>query len=295
MATNPYFIDHDTAYAEDQMLFDSIVIESIQIKGRDHFILPRTLTNFDSFFGEDQASAFNSAITIEMYLENVQGWQDEGSFLSKFGLEIRDSATLVCSITRWTQEVTSVHPEITRPREGDIIAFPSPIDKRMRFFEITYVNPEHVFYQIGKNYTYQIKVKNFEYNGESFNTGNSTLDAYEPNNAIITDIDVVAGVGAFAIGEVVGQLGGWSGQVVAFVGDKLSVMKVIGEFNHTDAIIGNTSGTVRLVATPDPGAHVSGPSVEPVNNDAMLNDHNYIDTKVVAGLVNFTESNPFSE
>ena len=295
MAVNQYFTDHDNAVAEDQVLFNDIVVESIQIKGRDHYVLPRTLTNFDSFFGEDQTSAFNSAIALEFYLENVQGWQDDGSFLSKFGLEIRDSASLVCSITRWQEEVTAIHPEITRPREGDIIAFPSPIDKRMRFFEITYVNPEHVFYQIGKNYTYQIKVKNFEYSGETFNTGNTTLDAYEPNNAIITDIAVGAGLGVFAIGETVGQLGGWSGEVVAFANNRLSVMKVRGEFNHSDPIMGVTSGTVRIAATIDPGVHVDGPSVDPVNNDAMLNDQNYIDAVVVGGLVNFSENNPFSE
>lgn len=294
MTVNSYFTDHDISPLEDQLLIDDLIVESIQIKGRDHKYLPRTLTNFDSFFGEDQVSKFERVATVEMYLENVQSWQDEGSFLSKFGLEIRDSASLVCSIRRFSEEVTTLYPDITRPREGDIIAFPSPIDKRMRMFEITYVNPEHVFYQIGKNYTYQIKVKNFEYTGETFNTGDVELDSYDTNNAIITDIAVMNGAGTYAIGETVGQISGWSAEVVAFASNVLSVMKVKGEFNHGDPIIGNTSGTSRVV-TDDPGAHVDGLAIDPVNNDAMLNDQTFIDNKVVGGLINFSESNPFSE
>jgi hypothetical protein len=294
VAVNPYFTDHDVSPLEDQSLIEDLVIESIQIKGRDHKYLPRTLTNFDRFFGEDQIGAFVGVATVEMYLENVSAWQDEGSFLSKFGLEIRDSATLVCSIKRFAEEVTSLYPTVTRPMEGDVIAFPSPVDKRMRMFEITFVNPEHVFYQIGKNYTYQIKVKNFEYTGEEFNTGDASLDGYDTNNAILTDITVLAGAGAYVMGETVGQITGWSGEVVSFVGNVLSVMKVKGEFNHFDPIIGNTSGTSRNVSA-DPGAHVDGASINPVSNDAMLNDNGDIDSNALAGLINFSEHNPFSE
>jgi hypothetical protein len=294
VTVNSYFTDHDVSPIEDQALVEDLIIESIQIKGRDHKYLPRTLTNFDSFLGEDSISAFNGVATIEMYLENVNAWQDDGSFMSKFGLEIRDSASLVCSIKRFAEEVTTMYPSVIRPMEGDIIAFPSPIDARMRLFEISYVNPEHVFYQIGKNYTYQIKVKNFEFNGESFTTGDTTIDAYDTNNAIVTDITVNAGVGAYVIGEQVGQLSGWSGEVVSFVGNELSVMKVRGEFNHTDPIMGNTSGTVRTVSI-DPGPHVDGLDVSPVNNDAMLNDQANINHRVLDGLINFSENNPFSE
>ena len=295
MATNPYFTDTYVSPTEDQDLVNQLIVESIQIKGWDHAYLPRTLTNFDSFFGEDQASAFNQLATVEMYLETVQQWTDDGSFLSKFGLEIRDSAKLVVAISRFQEEVTAQFPEITRPREGDIIAFTQPIDNRRRLFEITYVNNENPFYQIGKLYTYTMTVKNFEYNGESFNTGDVDIDSYETDNALILDLTVLAGAGSYVIGETVSQLGGFSGEVVSFIGNVLSLTKTKGELNHDDSLLGDTSLASRMVATPDSGPHVDGPSVAPVNNDAMLNDNSLVDSRVVAGLVNFSESNPFSE
>ena len=86
MSTNTYFADMYTATDADQALFDDLIVESIKVHGRDFYYLPRTLTNFDSFFGEDSISAFNSAVTLEFFMENVQGWEGDGKFLSKFGL-----------------------------------------------------------------------------------------------------------------------------------------------------------------------------------------------------------------
>lgn len=186
MSTNVYFEDLYKSPNQDQKLFESIIIESIQIHGRDFFYIPRTLTNFDSFFGEDSQSAFKQAFTLELYLENLQQWGDQGHFLSKFEVELRDSAYLVVSQARFAEVVTSNIPSIVRPREGDILAFPSEIDKRMRFFEITYVNNEDVFYQLGKLYTYKLTVKNFEYNGEEFNVGIDNLDTFNPDSFIPT-------------------------------------------------------------------------------------------------------------
>jgi hypothetical protein len=295
MATNPYFTDTYVSPTEDQDLVNQLIVESIQIKGWDHAYLPRTLTNFDSFFGEDQISAFNQLATVEMYLETVQQWTDDGSFLSKFGLEIRDSAKLVVAISRFNETIATQFPEVTRPREGDIIAFSSPIDNRRRLFEITYVNTENPFYQIGKLYTYTMTVKNFEYTGETFNTGDTTIDQYQDDNALILDVTVSAGASSYVMGETVSQLSGFSGEVVAFVGTKLSLTRVKGELNHTDILLGDVSGAARTIATPDAGPHVDGPSIKPVNNDAMLNDNTFVDSRVVNGLVNFSESNPFSE
>jgi Virus neck protein len=295
MATNPYFTDTYVSPTEDQDLVNQLIVESIQIKGWDHAYLPRTLNNFDSFFGEDQTSAFHQLATVEMYLETVQQWTDDGSFLSKFGLEIRDSAKLVVAISRFNETITTQFPEVTRPREGDIIAFSSPIDNRRRLFEITYVNNENPFYQIGKLYTYTMTVKNFEYTGETFNTGDATIDQYQVDNALVLDVTVSAGASSYVIGETVSQLSGFSGEVVAFVGAKLSLTRVKGELNHTDILLGDVSGAARTIATPDAGPHVDGPSIKPVNNDAMLNDNTFVDNHVVSGLVNFSESNPFSE
>ena len=186
MTTNAYFEGLYTAVDKDQRLFESLIIEAIKIHGRDFYYIPRTLTNFDSFFGEDSQSAFNSAFKIELYLENLQQWGDQGHFLSKFEVELRDSAYLVVSQSRFNEVITSNMPNIVRPREGDILAFPSTLDNRMRFFEISYVNNEDVFYQLGKLYTYKLTIKNFEYNGEQFDTGITSFDNFNPDAFIPT-------------------------------------------------------------------------------------------------------------
>lgn len=296
MATNPYFLDQYISPLEDQSLAEDLIVESIQIKGIDHYYLPRTLTNFDEFFGEDQASAFSSAIPVEMYLENVNSWQDDGSFLSKFGLEIRDSAKLAVSIKRFNETVTSQFPNITRPREGDIVALPSPIDHRMRFFEISFVTNEEPFYQLGKLYLYSITVKNFEYNGEKFETGIPSFDKYTTDNSLVVDITIGAGTGTYTIGEKVSQITGWSASVISSTSTVLSVTNTSGEFDNISPILGDISNASHIPNNPTANAHVSGLGLAVVNNDAMINDNTTLDSKIVVdGIVDFSESNPFSE
>ena len=245
MSTNAYFADLYTATDADQALFDDLIVESIKVHGRDFYYLPRTLTNFDSFFGEDSISAFNSAVTLEFYMENVQGWEGDGKFLSKFGLEIRDEATLTVARSRFREEVTSLFPDITVPREGDVIVFPSTVDKRMRAFEISYVNGESVFYQLGELYIWKLTVRNFEYNGESFNTGVDSIDDYETESSIATVIDLGSGAGVYEVGETVHQPG-WSAMVINHdvSTNMLTVTQVNGVFDPIEDITGDTSGAI---------------------------------------------------
>lgn len=285
MSTNAYFADLYTATDADQALFDDLIIESIKVHGRDFYYLPRTLTNFDSFFGEDSISAFNSAVTLEFYMENVQGWEGDGKFLSKFGLEIRDEATLTVARSRFREEVTSLFPDITVPREGDVIVFPSTVDKRMRAFEISYVNGESVFYQLGELYIWKLTVRNFEYNGESFNTGVDSIDDYETESSIATVIDLGAGTGAYQVGETVHQPG-WSAMVINHdvSTNMLTVTQVSGMFDSTEDITGETSGAIWNVDK----------VVTKTAQDSGHSDNQYID-EAERGLIDFSEDNPFSE
>lgn len=285
MSTNAYFADLYTATDADQALFDDLIVESIKVHGRDFYYLPRTLTNFDSFFGEDSISAFNSAVTLEFYMENVQGWEGDGKFLSKFGLEIRDEATLTVARSRFIEEVTSLFPDITVPREGDVIVFPSTVDKRMRAFEISYVNGESVFYQLGELYIWKLTVRNFEYNGESFNTGVDSIDDYETESSIATIIDLGSGAGMYQVGETVYQ-SGWSAMVINHdaIGNMLTVTQVNGEFNSLEDITGELSGAIWNVDK----------VVSKTSQDSGLADNKYID-EAEHGLIDFSEDNPFSE
>lgn len=216
MTTNSYFESSFTASEFDQDLYNDLIIESIQVHGRNYFYLPRTLTNFNSFFGEDSASSsFNDCGCVEMYLENVMGWEGEQSFISKFGLEIRDEATLIVARSRFEEEVGSRFG-MSKPREGDIIIFPKEVDNRIRAFEISYVDLDSVFFQLGTLYVYRLKVKTFDYSSEQFNTGIDSIDEYEQKYAFTQTIELDHGTGSFIPGDIVIQGNAFEATVISF-------------------------------------------------------------------------------
>ena len=280
MATNPYFNDLYQSTDQDQELYNNLIVESIQVHGRDMQYLPRTLTNFDDFFGEDAVSAFNSCVIIEMQLENTDGWAGNGKFMSKFGFELREDATLVVARSRFREEVTKAHPEITAPREGDIIMLPSELDKRNRAFEITYVASESVFYQLGELFVWTLTVSNFEYNGESFNTGSDKIDSDQTRNSIATVINLESGSGEFAAGELVAQ-DSWAAQVVSHIGNTLTVIGTSGKLSSDDVIIGSES--------------MATWSLENVNTTTAQDPvaQNTLIRTGTADLVDYTETDPF--
>lgn len=283
MTTNSYFGEVYYPMAGEQDLFEDLIIESIQIKGIDQYYLRRDLDNFDSYFGESQLSTFKDMYQVEFYLESNESWGGDGSFLSKFGMEIRDTAVLKVSQKRFAEEITAYDPSITRPRNGDILAFPSPIDRRMRFFEISDVTNESEFYQLGKLYVYRVTVKNFEYTGEKFETGVDELDAYETTHSLTKSIVVESGPDSYMMGERVSQIGGFGGEVISFENDVLVLIKVSGELSEELPLIGQDSDCTRIVLVEKPD----------VGQDTSMNDDAYINNRVASGLV-IPDNNPFS-
>ena len=75
MATNPYFSQQ---VSSEQLLFEDIIIESLKLYGQDVYYLPRTIVNEDRILGDDVPSSFNSSYKIEMYIENVDGFDGGG-------------------------------------------------------------------------------------------------------------------------------------------------------------------------------------------------------------------------
>ena len=95
-----------------------------------------------------------------MYINNVEGFGGEGDFLSKFGVEQRDTMTM--SVARWTfeQEVgNESKANIARPREGDVIYF--PLNKKL--YTINFVEHEPVFYQMGALQFYELRLETVSY------------------------------------------------------------------------------------------------------------------------------------
>ncbi len=101
MATNKYF--NNFAYAREQDLVEDLTIESIKIYGHNVKYLPKTVSGIDHLFGEDQLIKYQTAADVEMYVKNVEGFEGEGEFMSKFGVQLNDQLTLTVARKRFDQ------------------------------------------------------------------------------------------------------------------------------------------------------------------------------------------------
>lgn len=185
------FFNNFSSYAE-QNLIEDLIIESIRIYGHDLYYLPRTLVNKDDIYGEDPVSEYKNAYLVEMYIKSYDGYEGDGSFLSKFNLEIRDQTTFTLAMRSFNDEIGQ-YESIDRPREGDLLY--SPMMKRM--FAIQYVNNKPVFYQMGALQMYDMTCEVWEYSNEKFSTGVAVIDEIEAqysineqNYAILADRNV---------------------------------------------------------------------------------------------------------
>lgn len=172
MTINPFFNNFND-FAE-QSLIDALNIESIQINGYEMYYLPRRQGKYDDVMNEDSMSYFDTAYPIEMYIRSVDGFEGEGSFMSKFGLEVRDRVTLAVSRTRFMEEVGTPE-DCTRPLEGGLIYF--AMTKKL--FEIVYVDNRAIFYPAGSLPVFDLTCEVFEYSQETFATGNADIDAVQ--------------------------------------------------------------------------------------------------------------------
>lgn len=170
--TNLYFNNY--SFTGEQRLIEDLIIEAIKIYGVECYYLPRTLVNEDEIWNEDTSSKFESAYPLEMYIKNVDAFEGEGDFLSKFGLEIRDSVTLTISQRRFGEELSpeDTTADVGRPSEGDLIWFPL----NGKIFEVQHVEHEAIFYQLGSLQTYDLRCELFEYSSEIIDTGVKVID-----------------------------------------------------------------------------------------------------------------------
>ena len=212
MSVNKYFRNYN--YGREQRVEDDLTVEAIKIYGVDVQYMPRTIFNEIEEFGEDPLSHFTLAVPIEVYVNNLENFQGEGDFLSKFNLEIRDQITLTMARRRWDQirteklidevgniYLTETNPAIyssntdnylletgsangysissSRPLEGDLIYIPFINNGNGAIYEVKFVEHERVFYQHGKLYTYEMTCELFRYSSERLDTGNSDIDIIE--------------------------------------------------------------------------------------------------------------------
>ena len=154
----------------------------IKIQGQEVYYLPRTLVKEDNLFAEDTLSKFGDAYLIEMYFENVEGYEGEKEIMSKFGLQMNEDVTFVVARRRFEQLVSHDSNLIvkTRPNEGDLVYFP----KVKKIFEISFVYHDDPFYQVHNVPAFKLKCKTFEYSSEDMDTGIAEIDAIETDNSL---------------------------------------------------------------------------------------------------------------
>lgn len=174
MATNPLFNNYNSASQQDTL--ERLIIDAIKIYGQDMLYIPRILNNYDSIYGSDDNSSYETPYSVEMYIKSVNGFSGDGDFMSKFGIEIHDQVIFSVSRKVFQNEVGRVElANLPRPMEGDLIYFPL----NEKCFQIKYVNKFEMFYPLGKLYTWEMTCELFEYSGENMDTGIESIDSLQ--------------------------------------------------------------------------------------------------------------------
>ena len=306
MATSVYF---SGAVRSEQDLYEDLVTESIKVFGQDVVYLPRESLGEDALLNEEW-SQFTQAYPVEMYLENVEGFEGDGNLLGKFGLEIRDQANLVVTKRRWDQAVgQNIVNGQASPNEGDLIYF----TMTQRLFEIKYVEPKSPFYQLADLPSYTLTAELFEYNDQHFDTGMDEIDAIEWDNATAYSYIVTANTANFELGELVTQWTGVNdsagdpinieGYVAGWEGD-VNRLTIISPHQSTNgdgtfkafsvqaatnrALVGTESGTTSQITVDQSG------TVKTFYNKDPYADNDELEV-FGDSVIDFTESNPFGD
>ena len=295
MATNVYFNNYPSSQiTSEQLLVEDLVIEAMQIYGMDIFYLPRASRDqVDYLFGEDTLKTYQTAYPIEMYLENVTGMDGEQDFISKFGLEIRDEVQFLVSRRRFKATIP-----LDRPLEGDLIYI--PLLKNL--FEITFVeheNDQAMFYTLGRGrggnvYVYGLKLKQYVFSNEIIQVGVSEIDDQIRNYYPRTKISLNAGGnGIFINDEIVYQganLATAAAQAIVYdfvPNTHIDVIRVKGTFNGGSPIKGNTSNATWTINIASDTAYMNTAFEDVIDNQRIETE--------AAGIIDFTETNPFGE
>ena len=282
MPTNVFF---NHAVSTEQHLYEDLVVESLRMYGHETFYLPREIVEEDSILGEDVQSTFGDAYSVEMYIENTDGFEGEGDLFSKFGVSVRDTATFVISLRTWERFISLDSNLATslRPNEGDLIHF--PLSGSM--FEIKFVEHENPFYQVGKLFVFKLQCELFEYSGEDFDTG-TNADLVELDQAYQVKLTMFnTGSGNYTVNENVTKDGVVVGEVVSWSPQNhlLSVKDNTITLADNDVLIGASSAAEYTIQ-----------SIEDVltfGNDGNAQNKDFEDT--ADNYLDFSETNPFGE
>lgn len=175
MALNPFFLQGSKT---EQSLIQDLINEQIRMYGVEIYYIPRRYITKKSVIKEVIQSKFDEAYPLEAYVNTYDGYEGQGTILSKFGIQPLTDLSVTISKERFENYIiplTQDKPDIefsSRPKEGDLIYFPLGD----RLFEIKFVEHEQPFYQLQKNYVYELKCELFRYEDEQLSTSVPEID-----------------------------------------------------------------------------------------------------------------------
>lgn len=288
MATNLYFNNFNSS--PEQRLIEDLMIETIKINGVDCYYIPNiNEAARDLLYGEDPLKKFTAAYPLELYITNVDGYEGEREFFSKFGLEIRNNMSVIVSkrsFARWVPQDRYI-----RPREGDLIYIPF-FSNTGEMYEIKYVNYSEAFYVLGNKYPffYKLELEKFKYSQETIDVGIPDVD-----NIVVQDaynITLVMNENTESSNYIVGEpvMANGSSLVSGTVAywdrpsGTLKITDLLGTFSNNAVVTGNTSGATFVVSNAvDP---LTDPQEREMYDNAVIENEaeDYLD---------LSENNPF--
>lgn len=207
MTLNPFFLHGSKG---EQGLVQNLINEQIRMYGIEVTYIPRRHIRTDNIIREVQSSSFKDSFSIEAYLNNYEGYGSGMDIMTKFGIQLKNEISLIISRERFETYISPLMEQIissgsnsgddllfsSRPKEGDLIYFPLG----QRLFEIKHVEFENPFYQLGKNYVYELRCELFEYEDEEIDVNIPDLQEKLSDKGYITTLTLVS-IGKTATAE----------------------------------------------------------------------------------------------
>ena len=282
MPLNPFFLQGSS---NEQFLVQDIINEQLKIYGVDVYYLPRKIFKTDNIIREIQSSKFDDVFTIEAYINNYEGYAPDSDIMTKFGLRLKNEISLTISRERYEEFIApflegissgiregriteyDFADLITRPKEGDLIYF--PLGERL--FEIKRVEHEKPFYQLGRNYVYELSCELYEYENELIDTAIEEVDNTVEDEGYITSLTVVgtartavitAGISSGAVSEIFLNNDGSGYQTaptVIFSNPNIGINTATAVAITTS--VGNVQSILRLELTNGGSGYTSPPTI----------------------------------
>jgi len=218
MTLNPFFLQGSE---NEQFLIQDLINEQLQTYGVEVYYLPRKVFKTDDIIREVQSSKFDDSFLIEAYLNNYEGYAPGADLMTKFGLRLTNEVSLTLSRERFEDFIAPIlegmatgiaegyitdytfEDLVTRPKEGDLIYF--PLGERL--FEIKRVESEKPFYQLNRNYVYELSCELYEYENELIDTTINEIDSAMEDEGYTTTVTLAGSATTATATGTVGSTG----------------------------------------------------------------------------------------